>query len=89
MQNNPKLIEIYHSGHFNTELISTESGMMIHEVFNDEVDFLILTYEDRVEVYLSLYDVEDSYRNHLSDGIAEDREEAVAIALANLHRQAY
>lgn len=87
MQNNPKLIEIYQSGHFNAELITAESGIMIHEVSNDEVDFLILTYEDRVEVYLSLYDVVDSYRNYLSEGIAVDREEAVAIALANLYRQ--
>ncbi|MFJ8264782.1 hypothetical protein [Peribacillus asahii] len=83
-----KLIELYDDEFFGTEAIDGEAGIMINE-YNEVVDFLILTFEDRIEVYLNLYDEEAPYRNILAKGVAAEIEEAKDRAIANLNRQVY
>ncbi|WP_028392734.1 hypothetical protein [Bacillus cihuensis] len=78
---------------FGVGALDSETGIMINK-HKDAIDFIFLFFEDRVEVYLNLYDEnEDSSaiigRDYLAVGIGETLEEAKSNAVLELDRQAY
>ncbi|RST59694.1 hypothetical protein D5F11_011370 [Siminovitchia terrae] len=68
---------------------SVDTGIMIND-HNDAVDYLILEFNDRFEVYLNLYDEnEPPYRNILTSGKSRSLEVAKKIAVRKLNKLAY
>jgi hypothetical protein len=89
METKSKMFSLFDDEEFAKDAIDCDSGIMINQ-HKDVLNFLILTFEDRFEVYLELFDDgEPPYRDILGVGIAETLEAAKAIAVANLNRQAY
>lgn len=84
-----KLEDLVEDKDFARNFIDSEVGVMVNQ-HNDLITYLIVEYEESVEVYLELNDLgEPPYRELLAEGIAETVEEAKAIAVKNLNEMAY
>ncbi|MBS4195787.1 hypothetical protein [Lederbergia citri] len=74
---------------FGTDSIGFDNGFMQNQ-HGDLVDYMILEYVDRFDVYLNLYDEgKPPYRNILAKGSAKTKEEAQMLAIEELDRFAY
>jgi len=74
---------------FAVDSIGFDNGIMVNEQ-GDLVDYMILEYEDRFDVYLNLYDEgEPPYRNILVKGSSRKKEIAQKIAVRKLNKEAY
>ncbi|MBW8350791.1 hypothetical protein K0H71_15245 [Bacillus sp. IITD106] len=74
---------------FGTDSIGFDNGFMVNEQ-GDLVDYMILEYADRFDVYLNLYDEEEPpYRNILVKGSSRKKEIAQRIAVRKLNKEAY
>ncbi|OIK13579.1 hypothetical protein BIV60_13880 [Bacillus sp. MUM 116] len=84
-----KLLELVDEKKFGKGAIGFDNGFMINS-HDDMVDYLIVEFEDRFEVYLNIYDNgKTPNRDFLAEGLAEDLEEAKEIAVRNLEKIAY
>lgn len=88
MERTSKLIALFDDEQFGTDALDAQTGILVNE-YDDVVEYLILTFVNRVEVYLNLFDEKPPYRNYLGTGAAEEIEAAKAIAITDLNRQAY
>lgn len=83
------LEDLFVDENFGIDSTSMDTGVMMNE-YNDLLVYMILEYNDRVEVYLELDDEDEPpYRNIMAKGIAGTVEAAKKIAVENLHKQAY
>ncbi|HLT41948.1 MAG TPA: hypothetical protein VKZ95_04520 [Sphingobacteriaceae bacterium] len=74
---------------FGTDSLNFENGIMINQ-HNDMVDYIILEYRDRFDVYLNLFDDgEPPYRNILVKGSSSKKDVAKRIAVRKLNNEAY
>jgi len=82
-----KLEELFGDEAFGTDAISHDNGFMING-YGDTVDYLVLEYEDRWDVYLNLYDEDEApYRNVLVKGSSSSKEVAKRIATRKLDKE--
>lgn len=74
---------------FGTDAVGFDNGFMQNQQ-GDLVDYMILEYEDRFDVYLNLYDEGESpYRDILVRGSSKKKEIARRIAVRKLNKEAY
>ncbi|MHA6258374.1 hypothetical protein ACXYMX_00550 [Sporosarcina sp. CAU 1771] len=67
--------------------VSLDNWIMIND-YGDAIDYVILEYADRWDVYLSLYDEgEAPYRNILVQGSSKDMDTAREIATRKLNEE--
>lgn len=77
---------LFNDGDFGTGAIGHDNGIMIHSDF--PVDYLILEYGNRFDVYLNLYDEgEAPYRNILVKGSSKKLEIVKNIAIRKLEKE--
>lgn len=84
-----KLLKLYDDETFGVDAISFNNGFVINS-HDDLIDYMILEYQDRFDVYLNLYDHgEPPYRNILVKGSSKSLDVARNIALRKLDKEAY
>ncbi|HBZ09135.1 MAG TPA: hypothetical protein DEO65_04495 [Bacillus bacterium] len=84
-----KLQKLFDDPNFAVGSIGCDTGLMINPQ-NDVVDYMIIEYPGRFEVYLNLFDYEDpSIPNVLVKGKSKSLEVAKSIAVRKLNKEAY
>lgn len=85
-----KLLALYEDDEkFGIDAIDIQTGLMINPE-KDVVEYLILQFPGRYEVYLNLFDEgEPPYRNILVSGKSKSLEVAKSIAVRKLRKKAY
>lgn len=82
-----KLEELFDDENFGVEAVGHNNGIMIYKS-SVPVDFLILEYKNRFDVYLNLFDEgEPPYRNILVKGSSKKLETAQKIAVRKLEKE--
>ena len=82
-----KLEELFDDESFATDAIGHDNGFTIND-YGDVLDYMILEYEDRYDVYLNLCDEgEAPFRDILVKGSSKSKEVARRIATRKLNKE--